>query len=110
MVLKSALELVKVSPRYQEDLTIAENTYNNARENREKRIDSYLNEMQNLSRTFSAEQIINATEVSTERLSERQKISLELAKEHLKRLRNGDKLDKEIILKDFSQRFESFVD
>ncbi|WP_319585624.1 serine/threonine-protein kinase [uncultured Desulfobulbus sp.] len=110
MVLKSALELVKVSPRYQEDLTIAENTYNNARENREKRIDSYLNEMQNLNRTFSAEQIINATEVSTERLSQRQKISLELAKEHLKRLRNGDKLDKEIILKDFSQRFENFVD
>jgi len=69
-----------------------------------------LNEMQNLSRAFSAEQIINATEVSTERLSERQKISLELAKDHLKRLRNGDKLDKEIILKDFSQRFESFVD
>jgi serine/threonine protein kinase len=110
MVVKSALELVKVSPRYQEDLTIAENTYNNARENREKLLDSYLNEMQSLSRTFSAEQIINATEVSTERLSERQKISLELAKEHLKRLRNGDKLDKEIILKDFSQRFESFVD
>ncbi len=110
MVLKSALDLVKVSPRYQEDLTIAENTYNNARENREKRLDLYLNEMQNLSQDFSAEQIINAMEVSTERLSERQKISLELAKEHLKRLRNGDKLDKEIILIDFSQRFESFVD
>ena len=110
MVLESARELVKVSPRYQEDLTIAENTYNNARENREKRIDSYLNEIQNLSKAFSSKQITDATEVSQERLSERQKISLELAKEHLRLLHDGYSIDKKMILNDFSKRFEGFVD
>jgi len=109
-VLESARELVKVSPRYQEDLTIAENTYNNARENREKRIDSYLNEIQNLSKAFSSKQITDATEVSQERLSERQKISLELAKEHLRLLHDGYSIDKKMILNDFSKRFEGFVD
>lgn len=110
MVLESARELVKVSPRYQEDLTIAENTYNNARENREKRIDSYLNEIQSLSKAFSSKQITEAIETNQERLSERQKISLELAKEHLRLLQDGYSIDKKMILKDFSKRFEGFVD
>lgn len=110
MVLESARELVKVSPRYQEDLTIAENTYNNARENREKRIDSYLNEIQNLSKSYSSKQITDAIERSQERLSERQKISLELAKEHLQLLHDGYTIEKKTIKNDFSQRFEGFVD
>ena len=110
MVLESARELVKVSPRYQEDLTIAENTYNNARENREKRIDSYLNEIQNLSKVFSSKQITDSIEKNQERLSERQKISIELAKEHLRLLQDGYTIDKKMIQNDFSQRFEGFVD
>jgi len=48
--------------------------------------------------------------MSQERLSERQKISLGLAKEHLRLLHDGDSVDKKMILKDFSQRFEGFVD
>ena len=110
MVLESARELVKVSPRYQEDLTIAENTYNNARENREKRIDSYLNEIQNLSKAYSSKQITDAMAMNQERLSERQKISLELAKEHLRLLHDGYSIEKKMINNDFSKRFEGFVD
>jgi serine/threonine protein kinase len=110
MVLESARDLVKVSPRYQEDLTIAENTYNNARENREKRIDSYLNEIQKLSKAFTSKQINDSIEKNQERLSERQKISLELAKEHLRLLQDGYTIEKKAIQNDFSQRFEGFVD
>jgi serine/threonine protein kinase len=110
MVLESARELVKVSPRYQEDLTIAENTYNNARENREKRIDSYLQEIQKLSKAFTAKQITDSIEMNQERLSERQKISLGLAKEHLRLLYDGYSIEKKMIQNDFSQRFEGFLD
>jgi len=111
LVLKSAQELAKVSPRYQEDLTVAENTYNNARAQREKRVDSYLHEIQTMSRTFTSEQITNALELmNKESLSARQRAALELAKDHLKSLKNDARLSSETVLNDFLQHFENFTD
>lgn len=111
LVLKSAQELAKVSPRYQEDLNVAEKTYNNARSQREKRIESYLNEIQAMSRTFTTEQITNALELmNKESLSARQRTALELAKDHLKSFKNDARLSNETILNDFLQHFENFTD
>jgi eukaryotic-like serine/threonine-protein kinase len=111
MVLKSALELGKVSPRYQEDVKIAENTYNNVRENQRKKLDLYVKEISNLGHTYAAGQIANAMDrIKKGDLSERQKNAVDLSEEHLKSLQNGARLTAEKVLDDFSQRFSNFVD
>ena len=111
MVLKSAVELGKISPRYQEDVKIAENTYNNVRENQQKKLDLYVKEILSLSHAYTADQIANAMEQTRKgELSERQKNVIVLSEEHLKSLQNGAKLSAEKVLDDFSQRFNTFVD
>jgi serine/threonine protein kinase len=111
MVLKSALELGKISPRYQEDAKIAENTFNSVRENQSRKLDLYVKEISSLSATYTADQIAKAMEqIKKENLSERQKNVLGLSEEHLKSLQNGARLSTEKVLDDFKQRFTTFVD
>jgi len=111
LMLKNALELGKVSPRYQEDVKIAENTYNSARENQERKRDLYLKEILSLSHNYTTDQIANAMEQTRKgNLSERQKNVIGLSVEHLMSLQNGAKLSPEKVLDDFSQRFNNFVD
>ena len=111
LVLKSALELGKISPRYEEDVKIAQNTYNNVHENQEKKLDLYVKEILNLNHTYTPEQIASAIELAKkENLSRRQRIVIDLSEEHLKSLQNGATLSPEKVLDDFSQRFVNFAD
>ncbi len=111
LVLQSALELGKISPRYEEDVKIAQSTYNSVRENQEKKLDLYVKEIINLNHTYTSEQIADALELAKkENLSRRQRIVIDLSEEHLKSLRNGATLSPEKVLDDFSQRFVNFAD
>lgn len=111
LVLKSAQELGKISPRYQEDIKLAESTYNNARENQGKKLDLYLKEISNWSETHTTDQITQSIEkTKKEHLSDRQRRVIDLSEEHLKSLQNGAKLIPEKVLDNFSQQFNSFVD
>jgi len=111
LVLKSAMELVKVSPRYQEDVEIAEKTYNNVRDTQDKKLDVYLNNIRVLNNTYPVDELADAMEKLTkDTLSERQKNAVSLIEQHLKLLHNGATLSKEQVLADFSQRFKNFLD
>jgi eukaryotic-like serine/threonine-protein kinase len=111
LVLKSARELVKISPRYQEDVKLAESTYNNVHNNLEKQLDLYFKELSSWSDAHTKDQIAQAFDKTRqEYVSERQRRVLDLSEEHLRSLQNGDKLTPEIVLDNFSKHFNNFVD
>jgi len=111
MVLKSARELGKISPRYQEDVKRAEDTYNAARNNQKKKLQQYIEEISSWSHSYPAEQTADAlNRMVQENLSARQKNIMELSAVYLKSLHNGATLDPEQVLEDFSKRFNNFVD
>ncbi len=111
MVLKSARELGKISPRYQEDVKRAEDTYNAARDNQRKKLEMYIEEISSWSRNYPAAQTADAmARMAQENVSPRQKNVMELSATYLKSLHNGDTLDPEQVLDDFSKRFNNFSD
>ena len=111
IVLNSALELGKISPRYQEDVKIAENTYKNAQTNQQKKLDLYVEEISILRQSHTTDQIANAMEkMRKKNVSARQNGVIGLAIVHLKSLKNGDKLNPEKVLDDFSRHFNDFSD
>lgn len=111
IVLNSAFELGKISPRYQEDVKIAENTYKNAQANQQKKLALYLDEISRLRQNYTTEQITKAMEhIRKENVSERQNGLISLSILHLKSLENGAKLNPEKILLDFSRHLNNFAD
>lgn len=111
LMLKRARELGEISPRYMEDVKIAEETFASSLKNQEKNLNIFFDEITTWNHDFSPEQIHDAMEqINKGHLSERQKKVMALSAGLLKSLQNGATLTPEIVLKEFSQRFTDFVD
>lgn len=109
-VLEAAKKLQEISPRYQEQVTSAQNTINNARSTRDKQLMAYISKILELSR-YSPEAIAYAVGfVQNGDTTPREKIVAELMDMHLKALRNKKKGDPTKILSDFTKRFHEFMD
>jgi hypothetical protein len=111
LMLKRARELGEISPRYMEDVKIAEETYTSSLKSQERTLTIYYDEITTWSQDFTPDQIDDALEqINQGHLSERQKKVVALSAVLLKPLQNGATLTPETVLEKFSQRFTDFVD
>ncbi len=110
-VVQQARELAQLNPRYHEDLTTMETLYNTTKTQQNDMVALYNDEIVTLSQSYTPEEISKAFAlVDQERFSPRQRSTLALINEHLKKLNKGDTITKNTILNDFTQRFDHFED
>jgi ribosomal protein L40E len=109
-VVEAAKELGQVSPRYQEQVTTAENTLDSALKNRDKNLLAYFGKVVELSR-YTPEQISYAMGViNNGDLTLREKKVIELLTKHIDYLRENKENDPTKLLSDFNIQFNDFVD
>lgn len=105
----SARKLVEISPRYEDQLALAEETLKTAKSNRDKNLMAYLKKIVELAR-YSPQQVSDALEIiRREDLTPRDKIVIDLIESHVNAERNSGADPKKVLL-DFNGRFSDFVD
>ena len=110
-VVQQARELAQLNPRYNEDLTTMETLYTTTKGQQKDLTEVYNDTIVTLSQTYTTEEIGKALAMLDQaRFSPRQRSSLALINEHLKKLKNGDTITKNTIINDFIQRFDHFED
>jgi len=109
-VVDAAKELGEISPRYQEQVTTAENTLDSALKNRDKDLLAYFGKVVELSR-YTPEQISYAMGIiSNGDRTLREKKVMELLTKHVDYLRVKNENDPKKLLSDFNIQFNDFVD
>jgi hypothetical protein len=109
-VVEAAKELADVSPRYQEQVTTAENTLSSAMQNRDKNLLAYFGKVVELCR-YKTEQISYAMSViNNGDLTLREKKVIELLIKHVDSLSKNTENDPTKLLSDFNMQFNDFVD
>lgn len=109
-VFDAAKELGDISPRYQDEVKMAEDTLQSALKNRDKNLLAYLGKVVELGR-YTPEQISKAVSIiDGGDLTKREKIVTQLIKKHIDYLRNDNNTDPKKILSDFNNQFSNFAD
>lgn len=109
-VVEAAKELGQISPRYQEQVTSAENTLNSAQKNRDRDLMTYYGKVVELSR-YTQEQISYAMGlINNGDLALREKKVIELLTKHIEYLQKNANGDPKTIMSDFNQQFDDYVD
>ena len=109
-VLIAAKNLQEISPRYQKQVTSANNSIESARKTRDKYLMGYIAKTIELSR-YTSEQISYAIGVvENGDQTPREKIVSRLLTEDVKSLQSGTKPDPSKILTTFNKRFSNFID
>jgi len=105
----SARKLAEISPRYEDQLALAEETLKTAKSTRDKDLMAYLKKIVELAR-YSPQQVSDALEIiRREDLTPRDKIVIDLIESHVNAERNSG-VDPKKVLSDFTRRFSDFVD
>lgn len=109
-VVEAAKELGEISPRYQEQITTAENTLNSAQQNCDKNLLAYLGKVVELG-SYTPEQISYAMGVinSTDRTLREKKV-IELIARHVDYIQKNKGTDPVTLMADFREQFNDFVD
>lgn len=109
-MLKGARDLGKISPRYQEQIAMAEKTVSSAHKNRDDCLLAYLGKVVEL-RRYTPEQISYAMSViNNGDLTLRQKKVMELLTKHVDYLSKNTEPNPTKLLSDFNMQFNDFVD
>ena len=108
--LKGAKELGDISPRYQEQVTMAENTLKSALKNRDKNLLAYFGKVVEL-RRYKTDQISYAMRIiNNGDRTLREKKVIELLTKHVDYLSKNKETDPKKLLSDFNMQFSDFVD
>lgn len=110
MVHQGALNLLNISPRYQENVSKAEKNLRNIRIRKDKCLDVYLNKVVELGRykpeyfSFAMDSIRNGD------LTPRERIVIDLLNTHVHSIRSNSQPNPERWLSEFTQYFNDYVD
>ena len=109
-MLKGARDLGKISPRYQEQIAMAEKTVSDAHKNRDNCLLAYFGKVVELSH-YTPEQISYANGIiNNGDLTLREKKVMELLTKHVDYLSKNTEIDPTKLLSDFNMQFIDFVD
>jgi len=109
-VLEGARDLGKISPRYQEQIAMAEKTVSTAHKDRDNCLLAYFGKVVELSH-YTPEQISYAmSAINNGDLTLRQKKVMELLTKHVDYLSKNMEPDPTKLLSDFNMQFNDFVD
>jgi hypothetical protein len=108
--LAAAKKLVEISPRYQEQFSSAEKTFNDARDNRDKHLMAYMGKLFELSRHSPKDLDCAMKLIQSGDLTPREKMVTDMLFNHVKLIQKTPKVEPSTLLENFVEKFEQFID